>query len=195
MTKKNTEKKVKTSFSSRLLDYFINPTRYHYIDKTDIISRFVQDNYTDVIIKPPNYGKSFSLNLLKYFLTNNTKQMKQFFQEKSVDHLHIPENSYQVITLNLGELDGHTLETNLEKLHQQVISNFDILFELLSNNSVSSYEKDHILNMFEKLKTADRNTLIYSVKNIAKIVLRLTGKYSFLLIDDYDFPLINAAKY
>ena len=183
----------KKSFSCRLLDYLISPNKYNYIDKTSVISTFTQDNYTDIIIKPPNFGKSFSLNLLKYFMTKSKFDSKSFFEGKAINPLQASFNNCCVISLNLGELDGRTFESNIEKFNQQVISNYDLIIPFLSDELISSFDKGYIKDTLEKLNSEKLN--LYSIRNLAKILLRVTGKHCFLLIDDYDFPLMNAAKY
>jgi len=189
-------------FSNRLLDYFINPNRYTYFDKSDILSKFVEDNYTDIIIKPPNYGKTFSLNLLKYFLSNNLTNNNIFFESKkgfnsSITSLKNFYSNYKVIKLNLSELESASYESNLDLLREQILSNYDQILPLVNENSFSDIERQQFSQLIEKLNNSNCNKeiLLNSVKNLSKYLFRLTGKHCFLLVDDYDAPLINASKY
>jgi len=189
-------------FSNRLLDYFINPNRYTYFDKSEILSKFVEDNYTDIIIKPPNCGKTFSLNLLNYFLSNNLTNNNIFFESKKVFNSTISSlksfySNYKVIKLNLSELESASYEANLDLLREQILSNYDQILPLVNENSLSNFERQQLSHLIEKLSNSvySKETLLYSVKNLSKYLFRLTGKHSFLLVDDYDVPLINASKY
>ena len=199
---RNIQKIENKLFSSRLLDYFLNPNRYIYFDKSDILTKFVEDNFTDIIIKPPNSGKSFSLGLLKFFLSNNITNTNTFFDNHKAFNSNITTlqrfySQYRVITLNLQDLDANTFETNLEILRDQIVTNYEQVLPLINDHSLNSFERQQFSRSFGRLNTINPNKdiLLYSLKNLSKIILRLTGKHCFLLVDDYDAPLLNASKY
>ena len=102
-------------------------------------------------------------------------------------------NNCCVISLNLGELDSCTFESNVDKSNQQGLSNYDLIIPFLSDDLISSVDNGYIQDKLEKLNSKKFN--LFSIRNLAKILLHLTGKHCFLLVDDYDLPLMNTAKY
>lgn len=206
---KNLTTNLATKFPERFIDYFIKPNVYKFIDRTEFIENALIDNNLEVIYQPKNYGKTFNLKLLKYFLSCYEQQEEkvslnskyEFFKNtkiyKSNNFLFESHFSkYPVIYLNFKELDQTSYNDNIEKFKILLYGQFEMIFQFKDFGlQLNDFEKKFIEDFFKNYRNFNYVQIFSAFKELTKILLKLSKNNPFVLIDDYDFPLKNAFNY
>ena len=211
-TTTTTNKTTKLLFPERTLDLFLYPDKYQYVDKTCIIPRILDNNQTEIILRPDGFGKSTNLNIIRYFLSNNKllddsvdiTSREAFFKYKKVNNINGDSskyfNKYPVIMLNLKELDGKDYEENIDKIRNLLYTEYEQILQyddlsLTTSSKLSIIEKKKILEFFDNYSHIPGENIPNAFKDLTKYLLKVTSKNPFVLIDDFDFPLINASNH
>lgn len=193
-------------YPDRFVNYFLKPEFYTYQDNSQIIEKIFNNNFTECILAPQGYGKTFSMETLKYFLSCNSlieekvdKQTRYNFFKNLKVHNWTEFNShfanYPVISLNFSELDCSSHLENLEKFRFMVALQFEQVLQFLNkeeNSPLTTIDLKSIDEFFANFKSYNETHLLNACKSLGKILLKTTHQNPFYLIDDYDFPLINS---
>ncbi len=197
-----------SSSPDRFINYFLKPNHYSYKDNTKFISQILNDNFTEIILSPANTGKTFNLEAFKYFSSCSSliqervdiNSREEFFKSTEIYSTHKEHfNKYPMITINLKELDQNNFEDNMEKFKYMVTLQFEQILEYMNNsyssdNKLPSIDMKAIEEYFNSYRNLNENLTITSCKELSKYLLKATKESPFLIIDDYDYPLINAYK-
>ena len=140
---------------------------YIYVDKTLAIYEMVNKGKTYFLSRPRRFGKSLLLSTLEELFKGNKELFKNLYIYDKWDW----NEKFPVVKIDLGKGSYKTPE----KL--EIILN-DIINRLTREFSVKLYSK----NLSEKF-----TDLIIEV-------YKKTGKKVVVLIDEYDFPIIDAIK-
>lgn len=196
------------NYPNRFVDYFLKPGVYTYVDKTQLIEKVFENNFTEVILRPNSFGKTFNLETIKYFIANNKlidervdiNMREEFFKNtnifKNQTFVQNHFNKYPVIYLNFKELDQNNFKDNLEKFKLMVAFQFEQILQYLNapeyKNSLTPIDNKNIEEFFINYKNFNDHNAINSAKELSKFLLKITKQNPFLLIDDYDYPLLNS---
>jgi hypothetical protein len=201
------------NFPNRIIDYFLKPNYYSYIDKTLFIPKLIESNSNELIFRPNSFGKTFNLDILRYFLSSNKLidervdegmrldffKKTQIFQNNS-EFFNRNFSKFPVIYINFKELDQTTYKDNIEKFRFLLNLQFEQILQFsdpehkLKVSSLTSNDLKNIEDFFNHYKQLNDMSLINSTKDLSKLLLKITKNNPYVLIDDYDFPLISAFK-
>ena len=194
----------------RFIDYFLKPSYYNYIDNSLFIEKILKNNFTELILFPENYGKTFNLETLRFFLSSNSlidervdKQMRtNFFENTRILNTHTYNThfgKYPVVTINFRELDQNNYKDNVEKFRFLVNLQFEQILQYLQSkehkDSLTNIDIKNIEDFFSNYKNSKEILLFNYCKDLTKLLLKITKQNPFVLVDDYDYPLLNSFKY
>jgi hypothetical protein len=199
-------------YPERFVNYFLKPNHYNYLDNTKFMENIFDNNFTELILAPENHGKTFNMETLKYFLSSNefieekvTREDRlnffkktNLFKESNFFNMHFAK--YPVITINLRELDQNDYKDNIEKFKFLVALQFEQVLQFIkgeqkeTKDNLTYIDMKNIEEFFSNYKNYSENHLINSCKDLGKFLLKITKQNPFMIIDDYDFPLLNAYK-
>jgi hypothetical protein len=194
-------------YPDRFVNYFLKPDFYTYQDNSLIIEKIFNNNFTECILAPKNYGKTFSLETMKYFLSSNNlveekvekSSRYNFFKNLKIQQwndFNAHFANYPVVSFDFSTMDCSSHVDNLEKFRNMVELQYEQVLQYLNKEEYSkkltSVDAKQIEEFFEEFKNSNETYLINACKNMGKILLKLTHQNPFYLIDDYDFPLLNS---
>ena len=166
---------------------------YVFVDKSLLIRDILQESSKVVLItRPRRFGKTLNMSMLQYFFTN---EIKGYSAQELFTGLKITQNpeamahqgQYPVIHLTLKGLK---------------VTNYDELYLTLGVILSKLYEKHQIIysslsapnkKRFQAILdgTADIATLKFSLKNLTEYLHRYYSVKPYLLIDEYDTPVLS----
>lgn len=191
-------------FPNRTIDYFINPQSYLFIDKTKFFEKILSNNQNDLIYQPDSFGKTFNLEMFRYFVSDIDKvdntiekqKRKDFFEKteifknKNLVDKHFAK--HPVIYLNFKELDENNFEDNIEKLKFMLNSQIQQIFQYEKISSLNKFE----IKLFEEFLNNFNHKNLHFISNVpkelAKTLSKLSQNHPFILLNDFDFPLVNS---
>ncbi len=191
-------------FPNRSIDYFLNQNNYAYIDKTLFFEKVLNNTNTEIFYQPDSFGKSFNLDLFRFFISNlkridnivDYNKRIQFFEKTEIyKNQTLIQNHFlkhPVIYLNFKELDEIKFEDNIEKLKLILNSQIEQIFQNENYKSLNNYELKVIEDFISNIKTIDSQFLTYMPKEIAKVLSKISQNNAFILINNFDYPLINS---
>ena len=174
----------------------IRRENYYYVDKTDFLEKFLRtpDDAT-LFTRPRRFGKTLFLSMLAEFF-DITKDSRDLFAglKVSANEELCREwmNQYPVIFLSLKDVAGESFAEALENFHS-LVSDFCWEHRSLLESSRIDTEERRKLEALRSQK-ADENTLADALLILTRAMRYHHGKPAIVLIDEYDAPLLAAAK-
>ncbi|MDR1558390.1 MAG: ATP-binding protein [Clostridiales bacterium] len=151
-----------------------------YVDKSGFIEHFLNDaNEVVLIARHRRLGKSLNMDMLRCFLTDR-KDNRGLFRGLYIENRPVWERAHSapVFAFNLKGMN----ETNYQlQLFLQVFTQFNDSFNKNSLSEEDLFKWD----LYCGQKGADTNGLLL----LTELAYHLTGKRSYLLVDEYDKPL------
>jgi hypothetical protein len=153
-----------------------------YVDKSRFIEHFLEESSdVQLIARQRRMGKSLNMDMLRCFLTD-TVDNRQLFQGLYIEQSPVWEQAHSapVFFFDFKGLTPDNYRTQIKNfINEHILSYLDI------NNAPwqSTYEQ------WVRGETADTDGLYL----LTQIVHTMTGKKSYLLIDEYDKLLFDLA--
>lgn len=175
----------------------IRQEKYYYVDKTDFLHEFFSGSRATVTLftRPRRFGKTLFLSMLAEFF-DITKDSRELFAGLKVAENEALcrewMNRYPVIFLSLKDVDGDSFADALENFHS-LVSDFCWEHRSLLESSRLDTEERRKLEALRSQK-ADENTLADALLIFTRAMRYHHGKPAIVLIDEYDAPLMYAAK-
>jgi len=160
-----------------------------YVDKTRMIEHFLEEaSEVQLISRQRRLGKSLNMDMLRCFLTDGVDYRHLFnglYIEKS--HVWGKAHSAPVFYFDFKSL-------RLESYHKQIMCQVDkYIYSLVDPDELKGYFKRMYQNiMGDPVRAAD------SLHYLTELTFEVTGKRSYILIDEYDKLLMdnyNSDKY
>ena len=153
-----------------------------YVDKTRFIERFLNEaSDVQLVARQRRLGKSLNMDMLRCFLTDKT-DFKHLFKGLYIETSPAWElaNSAPVFSF---DFKGLSAEGYKEQVNSQV-------YKQLSVYVKSAELEDYFQYRYESFKT-NLGASTDGLKILTELVYELTGKRSYILIDEYDNLLMN----
>ena len=168
---------------------------YYYVDKTKLIEKLLSHRGdANLFTRPRRFGKSLSMNMLRQFFEEGTDPLL-------FDGLYISSNrelcaeymgQYPVIAVSLKGVNADNFEEAgryLARIISEEAARHDFL---ATSGKLTSMEK----KQFQEIQNyrMDKDTLIYSLRDLSRFLEKHSGKKVIVLIDEYDVPLAKASE-
>jgi hypothetical protein len=195
---------TKINLPTRTIDYFLEPEKFTFFDNTNFIKNILSNTNTEIIYQPESYGKTFNLEILRYFLSNNNKldnilsikKREEFFEDKKIfENKDLKEKffgKYPIVYINFKELNERNFNDNIEKLKFLLNTQISQIFESDDFKILNSLEVKIFEDFFENHKKIDLNFISILPKMLSNILGKLSNKSPFVLFNNFDYPLINS---
>ena len=150
--------------------------RFLYVDKTEYLSRLVNNGKVYFLSRPRRFGKSLFLSTLAAYFRGQKELFKGLYLEKAEEEAAVQEGrdawkAYPVlyIDFNTGQyLEDDALHERLDSLLKEPENLYGIV--------LTKEEKPFFASRLERL---------------IKAAYRQTGKQAVILVDEYDKPLLQ----
>jgi hypothetical protein len=189
---------------SKFSDLLSTGMNYQFIDRTAILNKMLESKNTELILRPDNFGKTFNLEMLRFFLQSSRyinedidgHKCLEFFKRTEVyrDKPFFDEHfsKYPVVAFNFEELDEATFDDNIEKFRQLLASQLHQLYYYDGINNLSDIDKKLLEGYLTKRDDTKHANL--QANDLCRMITKVTRQTPFVLIDSYDSPLLNAHK-
>jgi len=157
-----------------------------YIDKTRLIEHFL-DEASDVqlVARQRRLGKSLNMDMLRCFLTDRTDN-RHLFDGLYIETSHVWDkiNSAPVFGFDFKNLQADSYKKQIVKQIEKHISSY------VDPNELTGYLKRH----YDMLENNSDTAVVDGLLFLTELICEITGKRSYVLIDEYDKLLIDNYK-
>ena len=171
----------KINLSTSIFERLITKGQF-YVDKTRIIEYFLEEaSDVQLITRQRRLGKSLNMDTLRCFLTNQADN-RHLFKGLYIESSHVWEeaNSWPVFKFDFKQL---TADSYVKQLIVQVDE------QLCSAVNPNDFD-ERLKRRYDAMVNAYENPN-QSILLLMEIVYKLSGKRSFILIDEYDKLLMD----
>ena len=167
---------------------------YYYIDKTKFIEDILNDGaQVKLFTRPRRFGKTLNMFMLKYFFDVRDKEKnRELFNNLYIENSPIfsEQGKYPVIFVSMKGVKGTSWE-EMEKSLRKNLSNLYEEHKYLRENLDERNKK-----RFEKIWFEEKDgSYEGSLNFLSEILSEYYNEKVFVLIDEYDSPLINAYEF
>lgn len=172
--------------------------RLNFVDKSLFIKDVLDDTGTDVILitRPRRFGKTLNLSMLEHFLAKEVsgKPTAGLFDglkimgagEQYTQH----QGKYPVVSVTFKSLEALGYTIAYKKFQDLMAETFEGHSYLLDSAKINDRYKKTYESILKK--TAEQNELESALKNLTHYLSLHHGVRPWLLIDEYDTPIIAA---
>ena len=167
---------------------------YYYVDKTKFIEDILNDGaQVKLFTRPRRFGKTLNMFMLKYFFdVRNGEKNRELFNNLYIENSPIfsEQGKYPVIFVSMKGVKGTSWE-EMEKSLRKNLSNLYEEHKYLRENLDERNKK-----RFEKIWFEEKDgSYEGSLNFLSEILSEYYNEKVFVLIDEYDSPLINAYEF
>ena len=164
---------------------------YYYIDKTKLIEDILHYRAkVNLFTRPRRFGKTLNMSMIKYFFDmENKEENRKLFEGLSISESeHMQEQGqYPVIYISFRNMEEVSWENCLSQI-RDLIRNIYIEFKYI-RKKLDERELFYFDNVWFNKNIADWKG---SLKALTKYLYEYYGEKAFVLIDEYDTPIIQA---
>lgn len=162
---------------------------FEYIDKTHLITEFIDRSNIKVVLlpRPRRFGKSLNLSTLKWFFEKRDEDVWHIFEglhvanagEKYRKHFQ----KYPVVHISFKETKALDLAGMTEAAQRAIEKMYDVHREALEGKLARADLKD-----FQAILNGEASDVLYrwSLKNLTDYLHKVHGVRPIVLIDEYD---------
>ena len=167
---------------------------YYYVDKTKFIEDILNDGaQVKLFTRPRRFGKTLNMFMLKYFFdVRDAEESKKLFKNLYIENspTFSEQGKYPVIFISMKGVKGTSWE-EMEKSLRKNLSNLYEEHKYLRENLDERNKK-----RFEKIWFEEKGgSYEGSLNFLSEILSEYYNEKVFVLIDEYDSPLINAYEF
>ena len=167
---------------------------YYYVDKTKFIEDILNDGaQVKLFTRPRRFGKTLNMFMLKYFFdVRNGEKNRELFNNLYIENSPVfsEQGKYPVIFVSMKGVKGTSWE-EMEKSLRKNLSNLYEEHKYLRENLDERNKK-----RFEKIWFEEKDgSYEGSLNFLSEILSEYYNEKVFVLIDEYDSPLINAYEF
>jgi Predicted AAA-ATPase/PD-(D/E)XK nuclease superfamily len=166
-----------------------------YVDKTGFIVE-VLESHTEVVLvpRPRRFGKTVNLSTMRYFLEASKEDRSGLFEGLAVwssaaARAHFQR--YPVIWLSFKDVKAGDFEGAFAAIRGEISLAYREHAYLLKEGALEPWE----VTGFEQILRAEGPPSLYAgaLRDLSSYLARRHGRQVFILIDEYDTPIHNAA--
>ena len=168
-----------------------------YIDKSLFIKEVIDGNFEVALItRPRRFGKSLNLSMLNYYFNINDNSIDLFkglkILKESEKYLQAM-NTYPVINLSFNGIKTENYKTMLKRLQVRISKAFKDNLYLLNSEVLSDAEKDDFeIIAYNNIPDNYKYEIADMVNFLTELLYKHHNKKVYVLLDEYDVPLIHS---
>jgi hypothetical protein len=165
-----------------------------FIDKSLFIKDFVNSEGYQVILRPRRFGKTLNLSMLSYFFSYRSDMTEseslfsglKIMEDRSFCAKHF--GKYSVVYLDLKDCVAGTKEEILDKIRMTFTTMIEPFWNIVGEALKQLYmsDADNHSSFIHSIPDHKLDTILGTLSSYLQ---KLTGRYSIILIDEYDAPL------
>ncbi len=194
---------MKKNLTQGITDFkeFIDNDCY-FVDKTHLIAHFINDpSKVHLITRPRRFGKTLNLSMIRYFFealppggsSTDAPPNASLFDGMSItEHSRCGEymGQYPVIHLSFKDAKGASFNECMEIIRNMLSMEYQ-RHEYLQNCGVLREADKELFSRVLNRNSSD-NDCAQSIKYLSFWLKRAFGKPAYILLDEYDTPLMTA---
>ncbi len=165
--------------------------RFHYVDKTQLITELVERGVHAVLFpRPRRFGKTLMQSTLRYFFEVSDEDLSWMYEDLEVWQSEEARSHFQrhpVIELSLKSVKSSSWEETLRGIREVVAEETKRHLYLLHSEALISQDK----TMFQSF--VDRNSTLSELMIwpglLARWLYKHHGEKTAILLDEYDIPI------
>ena len=173
---------------------------YYYVDKTLFIKELLDYvSEVNLFTRPRRFGKTLNMSMLRYFFEDtgdavqNEKNRQLFLGLKIMDagEQYLCEmGQYPVINLTLKSAKQRDFAMSWHMLREGIVWEYQRHDYVLKSDVLSESDRER----YERIagRKADPAEYANALQFLSQCLLKVTGKKTIILIDEYDVPLETA---
>ena len=167
---------------------------YYYVDKTKFIEDILNDGaQVKLFTRPRRFGKTLNMFMLKYFFdVRDAEENKKLFKNLYIENSPVfsEQGKYPVIFISMKGVKG----TSWEEMKKSLRKNLSNLYE--EHKYLRENLDERNKKRFEKIWFEEKDgSYEGSLNFLSEILSEYYNEKVFVLIDEYDSPLINAYEF
>jgi hypothetical protein len=169
-------------------------SNYYWVDKTAVISAFLQDHKkVTLFTRPRRFGKTLMLSMLRYFFDiEGAEEHRKLFDRLKVAQdaeTMAQQGTRPVLFLTLKGWNGLSWDVMQVRVRERLGALFNA-YDFLLDDELSAWEQDNFQDVL-------RNTLPFaslssSLSFLMQLLEKHYGRKVVLLLDEYDVPIQSA---
>ena len=174
----------------------LRQNNYYFVDKSLFIKDLL-DRAPKVLVmtRPPRFGKSLLLSMLKYFFSSEYgKGNRHLFDGLAIEQAGSPYMDEQgekpVVMISLKECRGTNWAQMLENLKSKMAALYQQYMFLMKNKAIRDVERRYFTAICNK--SSNTASLEISLQQLLQFIKQHYHKPVVLLIDDYDMVIQQA---
>lgn len=176
-------------------DDFVEIVRgnYYYVDKTLMIKELLdKPSKVTLFTRPRRFGKTLNMTMLKAFFEDIPGQ-KDLFKNLDIwccgDTYMDLQGKYPVIFLSFKDIKGDTWDSVYNDFVELIREEYNRHYNLRHFDALNEYQQNDVQDYLNR--TASESQIKMSLKNLSAFLHQCTGVRPFILIDEYDAPIMN----
>ncbi len=168
---------------------------YYYVDKTKFLCELVRNiGKVNLFTRPRRFGKTLNLSMIQRFFEKTEEDNAYLFEglevSKAGDAYMNYQGQYPVVTLSLKGMKMRNFEDSISQFGWMIAREYQRHPEIMDSDLINEGTKETYWRIANyKATIADYQA---SVQMLTDSLMRIYGKKSIVLIDEYDVPLENA---
>lgn len=169
-----------------------------FVDKSLFIKALFDDATVQVVVitRPRRFGKTLNLSMLHYFLAAEVygQHTKGMFDSLKIaaygeDYMR-HQGRYPVIFITLKDVNDHCFENAFANLRELMAEVYREHESFILNSNLETAEKEYFKLILGR--KGDEAAVRSALFNLCYYLFHLTGVKPWLLIDEYDSPILSA---
>lgn len=174
----------------------IRTENYFYVDKTQFIEDVCDHRYRAYLIaRPSGFGKTLCLDMLRCFfeIGSDKSLFAGLCVSKNTELCEKYMGRYPVISISFKNVDAKNYDEAREQLEETVIEGAKRFLFLKDSDKLNDDQKNWYISVLKPKK----NTVALegSLANLAMVLQWYYKRRTILLVDDWDTPMLAAARY
>lgn len=173
-------------------DFKLATTGYYYVDKTLMISDFLDKKpMVSLFTRPRRFGKTLNMDMLRVFFEKTNEDTSVYFKDKQIwqcgDYYTKHQGQYPVIFLTFKDVKSMTWEETFQKIRRLISLEFIRHNELETSSVLTAYEKEqyHLLAG----DSGDEVDCQMGLQLLSLLLHKHYGRECIIIIDEYDTPI------
>lgn len=167
-----------------------------YVDKTHFITEWLRsESKVTLITRPRRFGKTTMLSTVENFFDPRFAGHPEYFEKlkvwKDADSRHL-YGTVPVISVSFGSCKGNDYGQAIRGMVNNLYNMYEAYHELLQSDSLDEDDRQEYRFIRTSLLKGEHEMLGTAIQRLCRLVGKHYGAKPFILLDEYDTPLLEA---